>query len=141
MNDTNDGMSMADDAEMAEQYVQWTLKALDDMDRFIGQIQEIGEGDAGARKTLYKEIYGLSHNMKGMGSSFDYLLMTDIGASLCDYIKQVPESLVPEFNVVSAHVRAFRVIITNRIVGAGGEKGQAVLAKLKGMAADSLASI
>lgn len=131
-------LSMSGDEEMALQYIRWTEKALDEMESYFSQIEDTDVLSVEDGKRLVKEIYGLSHNIKGTGASFDYILMTDVGASLCNYIKHYPEDSLPEADVLSAHIRSLRVILSYRITGTAGEKGRAVIERLKQLSSQSL---
>lgn len=121
---TDDQFSYADDEELVGQFLEWTGNALVEMREIVDAMPErdSADGDAATR------LYDLSHNIKGMGSSFDFELMTTIGTSLCAYIKKLEGEM--SRRVVDAHVRAFEVIIANKIKGNGGEKGAALESRL-----------
>lgn len=118
--------SYADDPELVEQFVNWTTEAVEELKAIAGDLSD----SEGKNSDTATRIYDLTHNIKGMGASFDFLLMTDTGASLCNYIKGLPEDDVLSKHVVQAHVRVFDVVLEHKIHGSGGEKGAALIARL-----------
>ena len=126
-----------DDAELAGQYIAWTKNALVEM-RDINEMLTATEPPDDLPADMIDSLYGLSHNIKGMGSSFDYGLMTEIGASLCLYLKKRPDGTPYDGGLVTSHLKAFDVVIENDIRGLGGEKGQAVIARLKQLVSDAI---
>ncbi len=77
------------------------------------------------------ELYTQSHNLKGLGGSFDYDLMTLVGGSLCVLLKNarvVQETRLQR--LLAAHVAALDAIIARELKGDGGRHGQELLATL-----------
>ncbi len=116
--------SYAEDEELVGQFLDWTGDAVKEL-RTIADTLEAGTGDS---TEAAERIYDLSHNIKGMGSSFNFDLMTAVGTSLCRYIKHGSNPISPK--VIDAHVRIFEVVLANRITGDGGEKGRALQNRL-----------
>ena len=121
--------------ELEETYVQWTAEALATMRSLIEKLQE-GAGDPGP---LLDEIYGISHNIKGMGTSFGYPLMTDIGTSLCAYLRQVKnDKLEVSHDALDVHMKAMDTVFGNRIRGDGGASGKRLNERLTSVVAEAL---
>lgn len=76
------------------------------------------------------EIQALAHNIKGQGGSFGYDLVTSVGASLCDYIRNAERSSVDELNIIHAHIKILKMIADNDISGTGGDTGARIIVKL-----------
>ena len=127
-----DDFSYANDPELIEQFVSWTTEAVEELKTIVSNLSDglSGTSDASAR------IYDLSHNIKGMGSSFDFPLMTDTGSSLCAYIKNLTGDQSVSQRVVDAHVKVFEVVLTHKIQGSGGEKGDAIRQRLAAIVAE-----
>ncbi len=124
---TGDGeFSYADDAELVEQFVTWTSDAVAELKELV--IGLTNGTDVSSEKI--DRIYDLTHNIKGMGSSFDFPLMTGAGSSLCSYIKNLPAGKTVSPKVVDAHVRVFEVVLEHKIQGDGGDKGKALQSRL-----------
>lgn len=121
--------SYADDAELVEQFVTWTNDAVAELKELVAGLAS----GAGASAEKIDRIYDLTHNIKGMGSSFDFPLMTNTGSSLCSYIKNLPADKTVSPKVVDAHVRVFEVVLQHKIRGDGGEKGKALQSRLAGI--------
>jgi len=125
--------SYADDAELVEQFVTWTTDAVDELKAIVADLDgtESGSDEKAAR------IYDLTHNIKGMGGSFDFPLMTFAGSSLCSYIKSVAEGKTLSAKVIDAHVKVFDVVLAHKIQGDGGEKGVALQNRLKSIISEN----
>jgi hypothetical protein len=116
-------------ADLAKAYGPNTLA---DLDRCAALLKSARE-DAGARAGSVKDIYGIAHNIKGQGSSFDYPLVTRIGHSLCMLVRQEREFSDADLGVVQAHLDALRLILNKEIKGEGGEIGGRLAARLENM--------
>lgn len=128
MSDEESGdFSYADDAELVEQFVTWTTDAVSELKTIVAELDgsELKSNDKAAR------IYDLTHNIKGMGGSFDFPLMTYAGGSLCSYIKDLAADKSLSARVIDAHVKVFDVVLAHKIQGDGGEKGVALQNRLK----------
>lgn len=118
--------SYADDDELVEQFVTWTTEAVGELKAIVTDLDgsELKSDEKAAR------IYDLTHNIKGMGGSFDFPLMTFAGGSLCSYIKGLPADKGLSVKVIDAHVKVFDVVLAHKIQGDGGEKGLALQSRL-----------
>ena len=124
---TGDGdFSYADDAELVAQFVSWTTDAVTE----LRGIADTLTGDEVRTDSQSDRIYDLTHNIKGMGASFNFPLMTHAGSSLCTYLKDLAPDQKVSQKVVDAHVRVFEVVLEHQIQGDGGEKGSALQARL-----------
>lgn len=121
--------------ELEETYVQWTTEALDTIRSLIKGLDE----DAGDTAALLDEIYGISHNIKGMGTSFGYPLMTDIGTSLCSYLRHIKNNqLEVSHDALDVHFKAMETVFGNRIRGDGGASGKRLNERLASVVAKAL---
>lgn len=127
-------LAMVLDGELRDNYLRWTESSLADMRK----LQEKLTGSATDKETL-DAIYGIAHNIKGMGSSFGFPLMTDTGTSFCRYLRKL-EGRSADLDVIDAHIRSFDVILTNRIEGDGGEMGRDLVDRLSMMVDRALAA-
>jgi len=120
------GISYSDDEDIAGQFVTWTGEALQELRQLVDDMAV----DAIRGGTEVMRVYDLVHNIKGMGASFDFQLMTAVGASLCGYIKPLDTEAAVSKRILDAHIRAFEVVYSNRITGDGGPQGAALTARL-----------
>ncbi len=77
-----------------------------------------------------KEIFSVSHNIKGQAASFDYPLLTAIAQSLCRFISANEAAALRDLDVVGAHARAMGTVVAHSIRGDGLEKGKKLLSVL-----------
>ncbi|MEE2970496.1 MAG: Hpt domain-containing protein [Pseudomonadota bacterium] len=112
-------------AALAENYIVWVR---DDLTVARAAFVKAGEALPDNSEAV-AEIFGISHNVKGQGGSFGFQLMTNIGASLCDYIRDGGPASDAKLKVIEAHLTALEFVIDREIKGDGGE---ALLDKLKG---------
>jgi hypothetical protein len=81
------------------------------------------------------------HTLRGEGATFDYPLVTTIGASLA----MVLESGLPRdpraWPAVEAHLAALEAVLLARLSGDGGEIGQQVMMALRDRVAEATAAI
>jgi hypothetical protein len=78
-----------------------------------------------------RQLYSLSHDLKGLGGSFGYDLVTIVGESLCRQIRDagLSHDQARQRRVV-AHVAALKAIFAFDLKGEGGDDGRALLATL-----------
>jgi len=126
VDDKND-INYSDDNDLVSQFVEWTSDALLELRQFTDAMS----ADTVQGSSDVQRLYDLVHNIKGMGTSFDFQLMTVVGASLCNYIKSLGEGEAVNKRILDAHVRAFEVVLSNRIKGDGGPQGSALKARLE----------
>ena len=113
---------------LSQEFVDATLDLLDEIDQKIDALEK-GQGRLDeVMDYIRREI----HNIKGQGSSFGYQLMTNIGGSLCDYIRDCEPTSEAGLKVIEAHLAALEFVIDREIKGDGGDAGQGLIDKLKG---------
>ncbi|MBU0724823.1 MAG: hypothetical protein KJ904_06105 [Alphaproteobacteria bacterium] len=66
-----------------------------------------------------KRIYNLAHDLRGLGASFNYPLITRIGGSLCRFIDGLGQANETQLEIVRAHVDAIRAVMHNQMKGEG----------------------
>ncbi len=86
-----------------------------------------------SRPELFAEIFRKSHDIRGMGSTFEYDLVTETGTSLCNFVEDIVQYDDDAMEVVGAHVAALRAVIANGVKGDGGKIGREI--------ADSLSNV
>lgn len=89
-----------------------------------------------ADPAFLEAIFAIAHNFKGTGRLFGYDLLTRIGESLCDYLRDRSRRPNARLDVVRVHVSALDFVVENRIQGHGGEAGVRLLAKLDALRAE-----
>ena len=115
-------------AALSENYVVWVADDLTAARAAFVKAHETLPDNSEA----VAEIFRIGHNVKGQGGFFGYQLMTNIGASLCDYIRDGAPVSQARLKVIEAHLAALEFVIERKIEGDGGEAGQGLIDKLKG---------
>lgn len=82
---------------------------------------------------MVRDIFDLAHNIKGLGGSFGFYLMTDIADSLCRYTRSLNCATEIQPGILHAHVTALANVSRNVIRGSGGGDGDETLMKLRDM--------
>ena len=119
---------MAADAEAALQEIKDNYEAVvqADLRKIDDAISRAMETPTSAADAL-KEIFGISHDIRGQAASLDYPLLTAIAQSLCRFIATSEPAALKGLDVVSAHTRAMGTVVAHRIRGDGGENGKKLL--------------
>lgn len=78
-----------------------------------------------------KAVFEAIHDIKGIGGTFGYDLVSAVAGNLHDFLLATP--LAPErvLPVIEAHLRALDEIRRENLSGDGGERGRRMLAELK----------
>jgi len=120
-------ISYSDDDDLVAQFVDWTSEAVVELRQIVDNFEE--PTSRGADEV--NRLYDLVHNIKGMGSSFKFELMTTAGTGLCGYLKTLDSTQPVSKRILEAHIRAFEVVLAHRITGNGGEQGEALKQRLQ----------
>jgi chemotaxis protein histidine kinase CheA len=129
-NEQQDAIAAAEAAiaALAENYVVWVRDDLKNARAAFVRARETLPDNSEA----IGEIFGISHNIKGQGGSFGYQLVTDIGESLCDFIRDGAPATDARLKVIEAHLGALEFVVERQIKGDGEQSGRALLDKLRG---------
>lgn len=115
-------------AGLADQYIGWVTDDLKRLDVAVAAVTD------GRNEPALRELYGVSHDIKGQGSTFGYPLITSISQLLCRYAEDAIHHGRVDREVIDAHVAALRTVVDNRIQGHAGELGEEIVEALKGAA-------
>jgi predicted DNA-binding transcriptional regulator YafY len=79
-----------------------------------------------------RQLYRMSHDLRGLGGTFGYGLITTIGEALCDLMDNpdLPDDRFLQRRVV-AHVAALNAVHRFDLKGYGGSEGDRLLATLE----------
>ncbi|MCF7826914.1 MAG: hypothetical protein K9M55_06290 [Candidatus Marinimicrobia bacterium] len=58
---------------------------------------------------LYKDVYKFGHNIKGTGTSYGFQSLSDVGAEICNTIKN------EEYSPLGAHLDRVEAILTEAL--------------------------
>ncbi len=103
----------------------------EDLERAEAGMAEALDQPAGpARDAAMGEVHAAGHNIKGLGGSFGFDLVTDVGQSLCLLLKLAPENTDAVVALAETHVAELRRILDAAIAGDGGADGRALMQTL-----------
>lgn len=107
----------------AEKYIE---RAQEQVDALVGIARE-AETETGDKTEVFSRLFLQSHDIRGLGSTFGYTLVTNIAASLCNFIESLDRYDNDVLEVVTAHVDALRGMIGNDVKGDGGAIGREII--------------
>lgn len=120
-------------AALAENFVAWIGEDIAKAREALEHARE----SAGDNREDIRAIFEVVHNVKGQGGSFGYNLLTRIGGSLCDYIRDAKSSAdEQQLKVISAHFAAMEFVLEKKIQGDGGDIGKQLLGKIAQLVAN-----
>jgi HPt (histidine-containing phosphotransfer) domain-containing protein len=98
----------------------------------LQQARLAAEAEAWSTGAL-EQMAGVAHELKGMGATYGFPLVTQIGASLCRLIETESGKAVAQADpsLVCAHVDALRAAVRDQIKTDGHPVGRALLVALE----------
>jgi len=97
-----------------------------DLQELFSLIRELKDAGAPADRDLIERIYRKSYDLKGMGKTFDFQILSETGDSLCNLLwKIAPEKVGTLFTIqgIEQHAMVMRLIVDQNMKGDGGELG------------------
>ena len=86
-----------------------------------------GRDDVGA---LMRQLFRVSHEIKGQGKTFGFDLVSYIAESLCALLDRVDHGHPKLIQSLKTHIDALRLVSSRRIYGDGGELGTELIKSL-----------
>ena len=114
-------------AELSSNFVEWIG---DDMGKAKDSLKQ-SQADIDNCADNMLEFYNAIHNVKGLGGSFGYDLVTDVAESCCYLLKKTEQRNAVVLKLCQAHLSALDAIIDRNVKGDGGASGAAILTKLR----------
>lgn len=112
--------------ELKDNYEVWVREDLETISKHAEVLEDPSADDA-KRVEAVKAIHGISHNIKGQAATFDYRLLTEVAHSLCAMIAKDELIASRSAELISLHVEAMRLIVSQTIKGKGGSVGQELI--------------
>ncbi len=108
-------------AELEQDYPAW----LDDDFQKLQQAFDDALAEPQRRREHFRRLFHAAHEMRGMGESIGYPLVTRMGRSLCMLIESLDEALdglgEEDIELVRAHVDALAAVVRDNVSGQGDE--------------------
>jgi len=121
--------------ELLNSYISFTDECLTKLETQLISLNPNKPEDS----KLRHEIFAVFHDIKGMGGSFNYPLMTSAGTSICRYLRLLDDNSPLDKNLIEAHVKTMRIIMENKIMGSGDTTGTELINRLNELVDHSLA--
>lgn len=119
-------------AALADSFLEWINEDIGRAKEAFARAQE----KPGDNQPEIRAIFEVVHNVKGQGGSFGYDLLTKIGGSLCDYLREESASAdEKQLKVIAAHFTAIDFVLEKNIQGSGGEIGDQLMGKVSQLVA------
>jgi len=116
--------------KLKDTYLHWTKFQLE---KLHSSLHLLERDDNCTPDKILTEISDQARNIRGLGGSFGYFLMTDIAFSLYRYIHNMDVISNSHLDIITAHVRAMDRVIFEEIEGGGGDRGANIVADLSRM--------
>ena len=113
---------------LRQTYPEWVMSDVNNMAALVKKAKTL----SGEEQTAcLDEIFSFSHNIKGQGTSFGYPLMTEIGESLCRFLRASKTVDKTTFSLIEHHILAMRAVIQNRICDADDPHAAKTVSELR----------
>jgi chemotaxis protein histidine kinase CheA len=129
MDEYNKAMAVLN--ELSSDYLVWVQADLKNLENIFEQAKTA----TGEQRThlISEDLFRIVHDMKGQGATFGYELITDIGNHLCRYIERFNEFEDAQIADIAVHINALRLIIDEKLINDGGEKGSLLKQKVEAL--------
>lgn len=107
-------------------FAQWLSDEIAKLDAARGRVREEGV-NAETMEGLYLRV----HDLKGLGATYEFPLITTIGASLCRLIDDKDKRLAVDMGIVDAHIEAIKTAVREDIKTEDQPQGRQMLDELE----------
>ncbi|WP_201304442.1 Hpt domain-containing protein [Brevundimonas sp. G8] len=131
-----DAIARAEEAlkAMSAQFGQWLNDEIVKLDKAQADIRE-----QGYNPTTAEALYFRAHDLKGLGTTYEYPLVTRIAGSLCKMLDDADRRMAAPVAVLDAHIDAIRAVVRDQIKTDEHPTGRALAETLEARVADHLA--
>ena len=116
---------------MSAQFGQWLNDEIVKLDKAQADIREQGYTPVTA-----EALYFRAHDLKGLGSTYGYPLVTRIAASLCRMLDDPAARLDAPLPIVDAHIDAIRAVVRDGVSTDEDPAGRALVEGLEAQVAE-----
>ncbi len=114
-------------ANLGPQYLEWVGKDLQKLDAALERLQS---GD-GIESPSMKEFRALLHEIRGMGGTFGFQLVSTIADQMHRMVHKFDAVDEARIGALSVHTDALKVVVSEKLLEDGGARGQEVLRGLQ----------
>ena len=120
-------------AAMSSQFGQWLQDEITKLDKAQADIRAQGYTTATA-----EQLYFRAHDLKGLGSTYQYPIVTRIAASLCKMMDDPDKRMRAPMVLLDAHIDAIRAVVKGNIQTDDHPTGQALVQTLEARVSEHL---
>jgi len=118
---------------MSAQFGQWLNDEVSKLDKAQGDIRGLGYTPETA-----EALYFRAHDLKGLGATYQYPLVTRIAGSLCRMLDDADKRMQAPLAVVDAHIDAIKAVVRDQIQTDDHPTGRALAETLEARVAEHL---
>ncbi len=118
---------------MSAQFGQWLNDEVVRLDKAQSDIRGQGYTPETA-----EALYFRAHDLKGLGTTYEYPLVTRIAASLCRMLDDADKRMQAPLAVVDAHIDAIKAVVRDKIQTDDHPVGRDLVETLEARAAEHL---
>ncbi|GAA0767799.1 Hpt domain-containing protein [Brevundimonas olei] len=118
---------------MSAQFGQWLNDEVAKLDKAQADIRNQGYSPETA-----EALYFRAHDLKGLGTTYEYPLVTRIAASLCRMLDDADKRMQAPLAVVDAHIDAIKAVVRDKIQTDDHPVGRDLAETLEARAAEHL---
>jgi hypothetical protein len=108
---------------VAEDYGETLLQEIEQLRKSVDEFRAQQDGEL-------SEMFRQSFDLKGLGSTLGYPLLSSLGKTLCQMFEKRKKLNELDHSIVNAHITAMTAIVSNDIRGKDDKTGQAILTDL-----------
>lgn len=120
---------------MSAQFGQWLQDEIVKLDAAQAAIRTDGYTAATA-----EQLYFRAHDLKGLGSTYQYPLVTRLAASLCKMMDDPEKRMRAPLMILDAHIDAIRAVVRDQIQTDEHPTGRVLAEALEARVAEHLAA-
>jgi hypothetical protein len=120
--------------ELSDQFGDWMQDELDKLDAARAEVAAKGLTEETAN-TLYTR----AHDLKGLGGTYGFPLVSRLGASICKLLEDPAARTSAPVFLVDAHINAIKAAVRDEIRDSDHPVGKALVGELEGRVAEYLA--
>lgn len=118
---------------MSSQFGQWLQDEIVKLDQAQAEIRNTGYGVATA-----EALYFRAHDLKGLGTTYQYPLVTRLAGSLCKMLDDPAKRMAAPILLLDAHIDAIKAVVRDEIQTDAHPVGKILAETLEARVADHL---
>lgn len=120
---------------MSSQFGQWLQDEIDKLEAAYAALRTDGASTASA-----ETLYFRAHDLKGLGGTYQYPLVSRLAGSLCRLLDEPAKRADAPLDLLGAHVRAIRAVVRDKIQTEDHPVGRALAEELESKVTARLAA-